>query len=117
MAMYFGFAIADSMFSGERVEVTRSPISPETVDRILRNPSTVFCVNPSHKPTIDAAVSRYGFRVVVPEPQVALGEHDQIIVMSVRGLPRLENRHEYTQEEIDGATFTFAIWTVTYQAK
>jgi hypothetical protein len=31
----------------------------------------------------------------------------------VRGLPRLEDRHEYTEEEVAGATFTFTVWRRT----
>lgn len=34
------------------------------------------------------------------------------IVMGVRGLPRLTDRHEYTDEEIAEATFSFSIYTV-----
>jgi hypothetical protein len=32
--------------------------------------------------------------------------------MGVRGLPRLEGRHEYTEEEIAAATFSFSEYTV-----
>jgi hypothetical protein len=52
----------------------------------------------------------------VPEraPLVALKLGDEVIVMSVRGLTRLEeNRHEYTEEEIAKATSTFGLWTIT----
>jgi hypothetical protein len=35
-----------------------------------------------------------------------------MIVMSVRGLPRLTDNRHYTPEEIAGATFVFAKWTV-----
>ena len=48
---------------------------------------------------------RFGIDVVIPEkpPIVSLHPGDSVIVMAVRGLPRLEGRHEYTPEEVAGA--------------
>jgi len=59
--------------------------------------------------------SRYGFDVPVPEkaPFANLQTGDSLVVMGVRGLPRLEGRHEYTEEEIASATFTFSVWNRT----
>lgn len=72
------------------------------------------CCNPSHKATIDAMKARFGIDVPIPEtpPRVVLGSGDSVIVMGVRGLPRLTDRHEYTEDEIASATFTFAMYTV-----
>ncbi|MBU3924918.1 hypothetical protein KJ854_03200 [Patescibacteria group bacterium] len=36
-----------------------------------------------------------------------------MIVMSVRGLPRLTDRHEYTEEEVAKATFAFSVYNVS----
>lgn len=46
--------------------------------------------------------SRYGIKVEIPEipSRVSLGPGDSIIVTAVRGLPRLTDHHEYTDEEI-----------------
>jgi hypothetical protein len=111
MATFFGFAIADSMFPAT-CQVARSAITVEEVKEKLSN--CEMCLNPSHVPTIDAARNKFGLDIQVPEkaPQVKLASGDEVIVMSVRGLPRLEGRHEYTQEEIDNATFSFGLWTV-----
>lgn len=111
MTAFFGFAIADSMFP-TTCTVSRKSL---TVDEVRVKLTTAqMCVNPSHKPTIDAAVSKYGLAITVPEkaPLVNLKNGDSVIVMSVRGLPRLEGRHEYTADEIDKATFSFGEWTV-----
>ena len=59
--------------------------------------------------------SRYGFNVPVPEkaPFAKLAAGDSLVVMGVVGLPRLEGRHEYTEEEIASARFNFSVWTRT----
>jgi len=73
------------------------------------------CLNPSHRLTIEAMRSRYGIDVPVPEkaPFANLAKGDSLVTMGVRGLPRLEDRHEYTQEEVVSATFTFTVWKRT----
>lgn len=111
---YFGFAVADSMFPAN-CQTSRRPLTVEEVKQLLEG-GYVSCCNPQHKTTLVAAKSRFGLDIMVPEkaPMVSLVVGDQVIVMSVRGLPRLEeNRHEYTDVEIEKATFAFGLWTVT----
>lgn len=109
---FFGFALADSMFSGE-CEITRRELDVEKVKaRVAQGVEP--CLNPSHQATIDAMRQRFGIEIPIPEtpPRVVLGIGDSIIVMGVRGLPRLTDRHEYNAEEIEKATFAFSIYTV-----
>ena len=110
--VYFGFAISDSMFNGD-VEVVRSVLDIDAVKFLVKK-GVIPCLNPSHKPTIDLMRTKFGLDVPIPDsaPQVSLETGDRVIVMGVRGLPRLAERHEYTQEEIDKATFSFSIWEV-----
>jgi len=111
--VYFGFAIADSMFP-ETCIGQRRPISVEEV-KALMEAGYISCCNPQHRATNEAAGVRYGLNIEVPEraPLVSLKAGDRVIVMSVRGLPRLEeNRHEYRSDEISRANFTFGLWTV-----
>ena len=112
--VFFGFAVADSMFSGD-VVVERQTLDLDAVKYILAKNEVIPCLNPSHKPTIDAMRNKFGLDVPIPEraPQVQLDVGDGLIVMGVRGLPRLDaTRHEYTQSEIDSASFSFSIWEV-----
>lgn len=120
--LYFGFALADSMFA-EDCNIKRKSLGNDAgyVQYLLDNPAsadcaeTAICLNPSHKATIVAMNTRYGIHVAIPEtaPKVELRSGDKLIVMGVRGLPRLDaTRHEYTQEEIDSATFTFTLYSV-----
>jgi len=110
---YFGFAIADGMFP-PTASVTRRPVTVDEVRELLASGYS-SCCNPQHKSTLLAAKARYGLDITVPEkaPLVSLKPGDQVIVMSVRGLPRLEeNRHEYTDAEVEKANFVFGLWTV-----
>jgi hypothetical protein len=113
MTNYFGFALADSMFSGA-CTIERRVLSVEEVRDMVKAGALVPCLNPSHQATIDAMRSRFGIDVEIPEipPRVSLASGDSVIVMGVRGLPRLTDRHEYTEEEIASATFNFSQYIV-----
>lgn len=115
--VYFGFAMADGMFPGT-CAVSRRPLSVEEVRHAIGSAThepLEMCLNPSHKATIEAARRRFGLNIWVPDkaPIVSLRPGDRLVLMSVRGLPRMEGRHEYTKEEIDGAEFSFGEWTVS----
>lgn len=113
---FFGFAISDSMFdgnSGGNCVINRYSLSVEEVKELVAQ-GVESCCNPSHLATIEAMRSRFGIEVAIPEspPRVSLGLGDSVIVMGVRGLPRLTDRHEYTKEEVASATFTFSKYVV-----
>lgn len=110
---YFGFALADGMFSGD-CKISRREITPVEARGIIEQ-GVEPCLNPSHMATIVAMESRFGIHVPIPEtpPQVKLELGDSLVVMGARGLPRLTDRHEYTEEEVASATFTFSEYTVT----
>lgn len=111
---YFGFALADGMFdvSGECM-IKRQPMTIEEAKAKIEQ-GVDPCLNPSHAPTIDAMRQRFDINVPIPEkaPFANVNHGDSVLVMGVRGLPRLEGRHEYTEEEIKGATFKFTLYTV-----
>lgn len=109
---YFGFAIADSMFSGD-CTISRKTLTPNQA-RDMVSSGVTPCLNPSHAATISAAKNRYGIEVDIPTtpPQVKLEVGDSLLIMGVRGLPRLTDRHEYTEDEVASATFSFSVYTV-----
>lgn len=112
MKTYFGFALADSMFAGD-CKIDRKVLSVEEVKDMVAK-GVESCCNPSHLATINAMREKFGIDVMIPEkpPRVAIGSKESIIVMGVRGLPRLTDRHEYTVEEIEKAQFSFSVYTV-----
>lgn len=113
MKIYFGFALADGMFSGN-CAIKRSELAVYEVKHLIAEHTVESCCNPSHVATIAAMRERFGIDVSIPEspPRVSLAPGDAVIVMGVRGLPRLTDRHEYTHEEIAQATFSFAMYSV-----
>ena len=114
MKTYFGFAVADSMFPhSAECTIRRRELDADTVRAIVAD-GVIPCLNPSHKATIDAMRTRFGIDVSIPEtpPRVELQDGDRMIVMGVRGLPRLTDRHEYTEAEIAGAEFCFCEYRI-----
>lgn len=109
---YFGFGIAPSMFpdGGFRKET----LSVEQAKAVIAG-GVVSCLNPSHKASIGVMQSRFGISVEIPPkaPSIALQAGDRLVVMGIGGLPRLEGRHEYTADEVNGAKFSFAMFTVS----
>lgn len=113
MPIFFGFAMSDSMFP-EFCEARREFISVAEIRAMVAAEMLTPCVNPSHVATLDIMRSRFEIDIQVPKtaPKVKLEKGDGLVVMTVTGLPRLEGRHEYTKEEIDGASFKFGYWRV-----
>lgn len=111
---FFGFAIADSMFPSE-CKVTRTSLSIGQFVEHLKG-GVVSCCNGSHEATVTALntlLKEHEVSVEIPAapPQVKLAVGDSVIVMSVRGLPRLTDNRHFTEEEISSATFVFGLWT------
>mgnify|MGYP001189961302 FL=1 len=118
MKTYFGFAIADSMFPhSAECTILRRELDVEAAREMIAD--AIPCLNPSHKATIAAMRDRFGIDVSIPEtpPRVELQDGDRLIVMGVRGLPRLTDRHEYTAEEIEGAEFRFSEYRISNVVK
>lgn len=107
---FIGLTIADSMFPAN-CQITRRPLDVDKVRELAAE--AVSCCNASHANTLVALKSKHGIEVTAQgAPKVALGVGDSIIVMSVRGLPRLEGTQQYTDDQIAGASFAFGIWDV-----
>lgn len=113
MKTYFGFGIAPSMFP-HNCNIRKETLTVEQAKEFIAG-GVVSCLNPSHKASIDVMQTRFGISVEIPPkaPSVVVQADERVLVMGVGGLPRLENRHEYTSEEVAGAKFSFALFTVS----
>jgi len=109
---FVAFALSDSM-ADEYAVWSRCPLSSAKVKDILKEPY-ISAVNKSHAATIAALKTKFGIDVEIPStpPTISLYPGDRLIVMSVIGLPRLTDRHEYTHEEIANAAFRFGLWEI-----
>ncbi|BBD70645.1 hypothetical protein NIES4072_70120 [Nostoc commune NIES-4072] len=109
--VYFGFAVADSMFPAEAT-IKKQPFDATANKKEIE--SAASCCNGTHKATVEAANSRFGLNIQIPAkpPSISLGVGDSIIVMGVRNLPRLEDNRHYTDEEINSASFVFSKYTI-----
>ena len=63
--VYFGFAIADSMFEDDAI-IAKMKIDVDEVKQIISE-GVIPCLNPSHVATIDAMRRRFGIDVTIPE--------------------------------------------------
>lgn len=112
MTTYFGFALSSSMFNGN-CTIDREVLAlNEAVKAEIE--FAVNCCNSTHATTVEAAEKKFGLSLVIPDepPTVSLNSGDSLIVMGVRGLSRLTDRHHYTAEEVERATFEFVRYSV-----
>lgn len=107
MTRFFGFAFSASMLPTGNVRMSKRDLTPDEVREML--PTCELCLNPSHAATVHAARERFGLSVQVPErpAHIELMPGDSVVVLQVIGLPRLTDRHEYTTQEIESASFSF----------
>ena len=113
MKTYFGFGIAPSMFPAT-CTIGKRELTVEQAKEIIAG-GVVACLNPSHKASIDVMQTRFGISVEIPQkaPSVVVQNGERALIMGVGGLPRLEGRHEYTEVEVQGARFSFSLFTVS----
>lgn len=115
--LYVGFAIADGMFVGSCI-IKKTPLEVEEAREILSQKGYVTVANPSHRLTFEALANKHSIVITPPPtaPKVLLNQGDEFLVLAVAGLPRLEGRHEYTQEEVSRCNFSFSLWNVLSQS-
>lgn len=110
---YVSLSISDSMFSLDHHIFSRRKVSPGEFQRVLETAADLrSAVNPSHGNTVAAVRRKLGITLPVPEraEKIQLQPGDTLLVVTVHGLPR-ETR-EFSDEEIDRAEFSLALWTV-----
>jgi len=106
--VYVGLAFSASMLPPGHVRMVKDDLSIDEVRKVIEA-GAISCANPAHRATLNALRAKYGIEISIPDrpPRVALERGDSIVVLQVGGLPRLVDRHEYTPEEIESATFSF----------
>ncbi|MEL7037266.1 MAG: hypothetical protein AAFO04_16820 [Cyanobacteria bacterium J06592_8] len=107
MNTYAGFAFSLQMKTTKVAlfKVTTIESNPENWE-LIKNSIPVF--NKGHIATIKAIKTRFYVDLSIPEtpPSITLNADDIIYVIQVKGLARLVDRKEYTNEEIANASFS-----------
>lgn len=117
--LYFAVALSDGMINSD-ANITRQALRLGQVKAAINHAMALGtlkpCLDHTHQAILDALYKRYDICISVPSTtaQVNLAVNDRLIVMNVKGLPRLTaNRKEYHLEEIAAATFVFTLWQRT----
>lgn len=110
--VYAGFNIADSMFDGD-CTIQRKVINAEQFKGFC-GPDVIAVFNRAHEATIRALKQRYGLDLEIPtiSPRIILRPGDLLLTATLRGLPRHTHNHNYSDEEVARATFTFAVYNI-----
>ncbi len=113
MKTFFGFGIAPSMFP-PNCFIRKAELGVDVAKVVIAG-GVISCLNPSHKATIEVMKTRFDIDVEIPEkaPSIIVQVGDRLLVLTAGGLPRMENRHEYTVEEVKATKFSFTLFTVT----
>lgn len=108
MNNYVGFAFSDSMIP-DNLNAYFSSISVEEMKEFINTEEYISVCNPSHQATIVALKEKFDISINIPgrAPKVLLKKGDILYILKPNGIPRLEGRNEYTQKEVDNATFVF----------
>jgi hypothetical protein len=116
MSVFFGFGLSPNMLTSSMILCDEATAlqAKAVIEAARAEDNLVSCLNPSHTATIAVCEAKFGISVEIPNkaPQVALQPGDVLITLTPSGLPRLEGRHEYTQEEVETAVMQFKIFRV-----
>lgn len=107
MTTYFGYATIP-----DNAEIRKRKLEIEEVKNLIQN--AVPCIDPKHSAIIELMTKRLGIALDIPTnpPAVNFQEGDALIVMSVRGLPRLTGKQRYSHDEAENASFKFSEYKI-----
>jgi len=108
MKKYLGLTIANSIFPPTCV-IKKEQANIDEIKNSLNE--IIICINVAYKWVLEAFVKKFKISLTVPQnnPQPSLTQGDTIYVLSVKGL---SEKGEYTEEEINKATFELFKYTV-----
>lgn len=109
---FFSMEVPYFSFEGH-ITLSRKELPRGKAIEILSNDETIVSLDPSQRAIVKIMNNYLNTHIEIPENpvEVFLERGDSVLIMQVRGLPQLTDRHEYTQEEIDDADFVFSLWT------
>lgn len=116
--VYVSLNLSNTMLTGiGDGTVTRETVSADYLKRLFSEYGVIVSGKPSQRALLERINDTYGFGWEIPEKLSLFQlseEHRRLVVIQVQGLARKEGSllPEYTEEELDEATFTFVKYYV-----
>ena len=116
--VYVSFSMSNTMLTGiGKGTITRENVSVDYLKKLVAEYGVIVSAKPSQHALLERVNSTYDLGLEIPEKLnlFQLSEqHRRLVVINVAGLRRKEGAllSEYTEEELDEATFTFVKYYV-----
>ena len=116
--VYVSFSMSNTMFTGiGKGTVTRENVSVDYLKKLFAEYGVIVSAKPSQRALLERVNETYDLGLEIPEKLnlFQLSEqHRRLVVINVSGLRRKEGSlmEEYTEEELNEATFTFVKYYV-----
>jgi len=116
--VYVSFSMSNTMFTGiGKGTVTRENVSVDYLKKLFAEYGVIVSAKPSQRALLERVNETCDLGLEIPEKLnlFQLSEqHRRLVVINVAGLRRKEGSlmDEYTEEELDEATFTFVKYYV-----
>ena len=111
--VYVSFSLSNTMFSGiGKGTITREEVSADYLKDLFKKYGVIVSAKPEQRPLLELINERYGLELEIPETLkiVQLSEKNRrLVIIVVNGLRRVNGAlaEDYTDEEIEEATFSF----------
>ncbi len=116
--VFVSFSISDTMFSGlGKGTITREPVSADYLKDLFAKYGVIVSAKPEQKKLLEKVNEVYGLDLEIPENMkiIQLSEKNRrLVLITVQGLRRVHGSllSEYTDEELEEATFGFVKYYV-----
>ena len=116
--VYVSLNLSNTMLTGiGKGTVTRENVSVDYLKRLFSEYGVIVSAKPSQRALIERVNSTYDLGLEIPDKLMLFQlseQHRRLVVVNVAGLRRKDGSllPEYTEEELDEATFTFVKYYV-----
>lgn len=116
--VYVSLNLSNTMLTGiGKGTVTRENVSVDYLKRLFSEYGVIVSAKPSQRALIERVNSTYDLGLEIPDKLTLFQlseQHRRLVVVNVAGLRRKDGSllPEYTEEELDEATFTFVKYYV-----
>ncbi|MBQ7623716.1 MAG: hypothetical protein IJS65_00385 [Clostridia bacterium] len=116
--VYVSLNLSNTMLTGiGKGTITRENVSVDYLKKLFSQHGVIVSAKPSQRPLLERVNQTYDLGLEIPEKLTLFQlseQHRRLVVVNVAGLRRKDGSllPEYTDEELDEATFTFVKYYV-----